>query len=206
MGSVIALRSPGIEDSGEALRIVGKGGKERIIPLRADILQALNEHHADLRVAVDKPVCPLPLIGVIGARPGHRDTPGGALSVNGMYDALKGLFAKAETLATHTAKADFHKASAHWLRHTFAHEVLAATEGDLATTKELLGHESINTTAIYVKAHMGQRQRAIRLLSGPCLSSMQEVPQPSDERQTATTPGSPLIRDSHGHLDNVATT
>jgi site-specific recombinase XerD len=39
--------------------------------------------------------------------------------------------------------------------------VLGATNQDLPVTQQLLGHKSIATTGIYVKADMGQRLRAV---------------------------------------------
>ena len=58
-------------------------------------------------------------------------------------------------------RADFERASCHWLRHTFAREVLRATGNDLAVTQQLLDHRSISTTGIYVKADMTQRIEAV---------------------------------------------
>lgn len=48
---------------------------------------------------------------------------------------------------------------------TFAHRVLNATQGDLAVTQLLLGHKSISTTGIYVKADLSQRLHAIQSLA-----------------------------------------
>lgn len=39
----------------------------------------------------------------------------------------------------------------HMFRHTYASRVYNSTEGDLIATKELLGHENIETTSIYAK-------------------------------------------------------
>ena len=62
---------------------------------------------------------------------------------------------------------NFAKASAHWLRHTFAHQVLAATDNDLAVVQQLLGHGTIQTTAIYVKANVERRTKAINAMASP---------------------------------------
>ena len=56
----------------------------------------------------------------------------------------------------------FERASLHWMRHTFAHQVLAATSNDLAVTQQLLGHSSIAVTSVYVKANMQQRIDAVK--------------------------------------------
>ena len=44
------------------------------------------------------------------------------------------------------------KVSAHTLRHTFATQYLQANPSSLVALSMLLGHDSINTTAIYTKA------------------------------------------------------
>lgn len=52
----------------------------------------------------------------------------------------------------------------HMLRHTFAHDFLAAG-GSLVVLSDLMGHESINTTAGYVTPSKAERQAAVDRLS-----------------------------------------
>lgn len=54
--------------------------------------------------------------------------------------------------------------STHWLRHTFAIEVLRANPNDLGMklAQQLLGHQSIETTAGYLKQDDSAKVRAIR--------------------------------------------
>ncbi|RYE42372.1 MAG: site-specific integrase [Hyphomicrobiales bacterium] len=54
----------------------------------------------------------------------------------------------------------FRRASTHWLRHTYAHHALREPGKDLTVVQQILGHRSITTTAIYVKADMEARKRA----------------------------------------------
>ena len=91
--------------------------------------------------------------------------PGSTLSTAGMYSVLKSFFTRVAKL--HAVHADFAKASAHWMRHTFAHQVLAATDNDLAVVQQLLGHSTIQTTAIYVKASVESRTKAINAMASP---------------------------------------
>ena len=53
---------------------------------------------------------------------------------------------------TRRAKINRIRVSAHTLRHTFANNYLKANPGNLVELAALLGHESLNTTAIYTKA------------------------------------------------------
>lgn len=52
----------------------------------------------------------------------------------------------------------------HKLRHTFATKLLRDGGVDLVTVKELLGHTSINTTAIYTKANKQDMEKAVEKL------------------------------------------
>ena len=56
--------------------------------------------------------------------------------------------------------APFMPASTHWLRHTYAHKMLEASGNDLTIVKEVLGHASVATTAIYTKADIKVRMEA----------------------------------------------
>jgi site-specific recombinase XerD len=56
------------------------------------------------------------------------------------------------------------KAYPHMLRHTFATKLLRESNIDLVTVKELLGHASINTTAIYTKANRNDMEKAVETL------------------------------------------
>lgn len=88
----------------------------------------------------------------------------GGLSAAAIYSILKRFFRKCSEMAGEPPEekdSPFKRASTHWLRHTFAHHVLKATGKDLTIAQSLLGHSSINTTAIYVKADMEARAAAV---------------------------------------------
>jgi site-specific recombinase XerD len=53
--------------------------------------------------------------------------------------------------------ANFEKASAHWLRHTFGLQAMIASDGDMASIQQILGHSDIATTGIYLKANLDSR-------------------------------------------------
>ncbi|MGA1276742.1 MAG: tyrosine-type recombinase/integrase, partial [Gemmobacter sp.] len=111
----------------EVLRIRGKGGRERPVP----VLPA-----ARAAVAAYARLCPHPILPegplFLGAR-------GRALNGRAVRGAMAGLRARLGLPAT---------ATPHALRHSFATHLLAAG-GDLRTIQELLGHASLSTTQVY---------------------------------------------------------
>lgn len=112
---------------GETLRIVGKGGKERIVPVIKPARDAL-ARYLDL--------CPFP---PEPASPLFRGARGGALSPRAVQK--------------HMAKVRMQlglpsSATPHAMRHSFATHLLNAG-GDLRAIQELLGHASLSTTQAY---------------------------------------------------------
>lgn len=111
----------------EMLRVVGKGGKERIVPLLAAAREAV-ERYADL--------CPYALTE---DAPLFRAVRGGALSprmAQALMQRLRGRLGLPSS------------ATPHALRHAFATHLLA-NGGDLRAIQDLLGHESLSTTQAY---------------------------------------------------------
>lgn len=111
------------------LRIRGKGGKERVVP----VLPAARAAVADY---VRR--CPYPLAGDRG-EPLFRGARGGALNPR--------LIARAVELARGALGLPA-TATPHALRHSFATHLLAAG-GDLRAIQDLLGHASLSTTQAY---------------------------------------------------------
>jgi integrase/recombinase XerC len=111
------------------LRIRGKGGKERIVPVLPVVADAVSLYLAECPY-VGKPDGPL----FVGAR-------GGPLSpriVQRALEKMRGVLGLPET------------ATPHALRHSFATHLLASG-GDLRTIQELLGHASLSTTQVYTE-------------------------------------------------------
>lgn len=111
---------------GDSLRITGKGGKQRIVPLLSAARAAV-AHYAAL--------CPFPA----DAGPLFRGARGGPLDARLVRKAMEGVRHRLGLPAS---------ATPHALRHSFATHLLAAG-GDLRTIQELLGHASLSTTQGY---------------------------------------------------------
>jgi integrase/recombinase XerC len=111
----------------EVLRVAGKGGKERIVPLLAAARDAV-ERYAEL--------CPYALTE---EAPLFRAARGGAMTPR-----------MAQTLMQHLRGRLGLPSSAtpHAMRHSFATHLLA-NGGDLRAIQDLLGHESLSTTQTY---------------------------------------------------------
>ncbi|HWA62605.1 MAG TPA: tyrosine recombinase XerC [Caulobacteraceae bacterium] len=112
---------------GPSLRITGKGGKTRVVP----VLPAV-------RAAVDAYLAELPFVLEPG-EPLFRAARGGPLSprhVQATVQRLRGRLGLSE------------RATPHALRHSFATHLLGAG-ADLRSIQELLGHASLSTTQKY---------------------------------------------------------
>lgn len=123
-----ALALTGAEAApGPSLRIRGKGGKERIVPVIPAAARALAEYVR---------LCPHMLRP---AEPLFRGARGGALNPRLVARAMEQARAGLGLPAT---------ATPHAMRHSFATHLLSAG-GDLRAIQELLGHASLSTTQAY---------------------------------------------------------
>ncbi len=111
----------------DKLRIVGKGDKERIVPVLPAARTAV-DHYLSL--------CP---VGIAKDDALFRGVRGGPLSAGQIQKAMARTRAQLGLPAT---------ATPHALRHSFATHLLEAG-GDLRSIQELLGHASLSTTQAY---------------------------------------------------------
>jgi integrase/recombinase XerC len=112
---------------GTSIRVRGKGGKERIVPVLPVVAEAIADY---IRLCPYAPGAEAPLF--LGAR-------GGPLNPRLIQRAMEQLRGALGLPAT---------ATPHALRHSFATHLLT-NGGDLRTIQELLGHASLATTQIY---------------------------------------------------------
>ena len=113
----------------DVLRIVGKGAKERVVPVIAMTIAAIERYRA---------LCPYPLDqhDIL-----FRGTMGGPLSPRIIQLAMERIRTQLKLSAS---------ATPHALRHSFATHLLSAG-ADLRQIQELLGHASLSTTQVYTE-------------------------------------------------------
>lgn len=114
------------------IRVFGKGGKERIVPLGGQAIRACQQYVEEVRPRfVAKQQSPVEALFV--------NMRGGRLTRQGCWKLLKG----------HALKAGIKlKLTPHILRHTFATHLIE-NGADLRAVQEMLGHADISTTQIY---------------------------------------------------------
>lgn len=109
------------------LRIVGKGGKERVVPVLPAAQRAVDDYLAQCPYSPD------------ANGPLFRGARGGALGARAVQQVMAQMRAQLGLPAS---------ATPHALRHSFATHLLSAG-GDLRAIQELLGHASLSTTQTY---------------------------------------------------------
>ncbi len=120
--------------AGPAMRITGKGNKERVVPLLPVVVDAISEY-------LD--ACP------------HVLEQKGPLFVGKRGKRLQPSQLQATMRAARRALGLPETATPHALRHSFATHLLAGG-GDLRTIQELLGHASLSTTQRYTAVDMAR--------------------------------------------------
>lgn len=129
VSEAVNLQINQINEQEGIINILGKGKKERIVPIRKEALKALKRYIREVRnehLVIDKKIVFL-------------DKKGKKMSRQAIYNIVKENAKKAEI------KKEIHP---HTLRHSFATHLLD-NGADLRVVQELLGHTKIGTTQIY---------------------------------------------------------
>lgn len=135
IAEALALDGGDIAEPGcRSIRVTGKGGKTRLVPLLPVTVEAVLEYRR---------LCPYDLHG---AAPLFRGARGGRLQPAIVQRAMRKLRPALNLPDT---------ATPHALRHSFATHLLGRG-GDLRTIQELLGHASLSTTQIYTAVDTAQ--------------------------------------------------
>ena len=144
VGELVSLRRKDVLLEEGTVRVLGKGRKERIVPVGEKALLALSKYLAE------------------GARAGTRDGEeewegaifrnlrGGALSARSVARILEKALERAG-IGRHL--------SPHGIRHSFATHLLESG-ADLRAIQEMLGHASLSTTQRYARVNVSHLVRA----------------------------------------------
>jgi integrase/recombinase XerC len=116
-----------------SIRIAGKGGKTRIIPVIEGVMQAIAEYSQ---------LCPFTVEPGEALFRGARGGPLNARLVQKKMAEMRGALGLPNS------------ATPHALRHAFATHILAGG-GDLRAIQDLLGHASLSTTQVYTEVDDG---------------------------------------------------
>jgi integrase/recombinase XerD len=159
VSELVGLRLNQVNLDARVVIVVGKGDKERIVPVGRAALRALKSYLVERQKAV---LAQSPADGrarrgaaVVAMRPTSAvfiTRLGRAMTRQGFFKALKGWAASDPRLAW---------ISPHTLRHCFATHLLEGG-ADLRAVQEMLGHADISTTQIYTHLSRGHLRKVHR--------------------------------------------
>ena len=133
---LIGLQEHNTDRTNNAIKVLGKGNKERIIPVSRELMNELKNYVEEKRA-------------LFGALPHHHlfvNVKGKKLDPKAVYNIAKKYLSMVTTI---------NKKSPHILRHSFATHLMN-NGAELNAVKELLGHSSLAATQIYT--HNGIEQ------------------------------------------------
>lgn len=125
LSELINLKQSQLDVYNRQIKVLGKGNKERIIPVSADLIKELTD------LIANSPGKEIPNVFVTEK--------GKPLNPRNVYSRVKTYLSAVTTLE---------KKSPHILRHTFATHLMN-NGADLNAVKELLGHSSLAATQVY---------------------------------------------------------
>jgi integrase/recombinase XerD len=138
VSEAVGLEKNGVDLDERAVRVLGKGDKQRVVPLGRQAAEALRRYLARGRPHLDRRRRPELFL----------NAKGGGLTRSGAFLILRRLgdIAGLEPGRVHP----------HLLRHSFATHLLEGG-ADLRSVQEMLGHADLSTTELYT--HVSDRRR-----------------------------------------------
>ncbi|MBR4475586.1 MAG: tyrosine recombinase XerC [Alphaproteobacteria bacterium] len=134
ISEALSLKNVDVRARPDVLRILGKGNKERIVPVLPAVYDAIEKY--------------------VAIRPfGNAPTDELFRSVRGLPMSPRMAEKVIEKIRNYLQLPDY--VTPHALRHTFATALLAGG-ADLRSLQELLGHASLSTTQLYTKVNMAE--------------------------------------------------
>lgn len=168
VSELVGLDVKDVNLSQSYVRCLGKGSKERIVPIGRQALESLHSYLEELKDDVQHAEKTAFAAGTKSTkaksmqqykqvvRPLFRDRAGNRLSRLVVWQVVKRLAKRAgveKTLSPHT------------LRHSFATHLIE-NGADLRSVQELLGHANIVTTQLYTHVSRGHLRKAYNLAQG----------------------------------------
>jgi integrase/recombinase XerD len=138
VSEAVGLEKGGVDLDDRFVRTIGKGGKERVVPIGRQAAEAVRRYLAHGRPHLDRRHRPELFL----------NAQGGALTRAGAFLILRKLAAKAGL--------EPERVHPHLLRHSFATHLLEGG-ADLRSVQEMLGHADLATTELYT--HVSDRRR-----------------------------------------------
>jgi integrase/recombinase XerC len=146
IGELVGLKLTDINFSGGWLRVMGKGSRERVVPLSSQANAALQKY----------------LIKSRDNRQGHQDQAQGAVFLNLKGGRLTDRAVR-DIVHKYCQKAGTRQVlSPHGFRHSFATHLLD-NGADLRVVQELLGHQKISSTQVYTHVSKAKLSRVYHL-------------------------------------------
>ncbi|MGH3009653.1 MAG: tyrosine recombinase [Gaiellaceae bacterium] len=138
VSEAVSLDRQAVDLENKLVRCIGKGNKERVVPIGREAVDSLRRYLAHGRPHLDKRHRPDLFLNARG----------GALTRAGVFLILRKLAAKAGL--------EPDRVHPHLLRHSFATHLLEGG-ADLRAVQEMLGHADLATTELYT--HVSDRRR-----------------------------------------------
>ncbi len=137
---LISLTISSIDFSNNVIRIIGKGNKERIVPMSIQLLQKIKDYLKEREANFGMITGTSYLFLTASGEPLYRRL---------VYRIVKKYIDKVSTVT---------KRSPHVIRHTFATHMLNHG-ADMSAIKSILGHSSLASTQVYVHTSMEQLKK-----------------------------------------------
>jgi integrase/recombinase XerD len=138
VSEAVGLDKAGVDLEQRIVRCIGKGGKERVVPVGRHAVEALRRYLAHGRPYLDRRHRPELFL----------NAQGGGLTRAGAFLILRRLAGRAGL--------EPERVHPHLLRHSFATHLLEGG-ADLRSVQEMLGHADLGTTELYT--HVSDRRR-----------------------------------------------
>jgi integrase/recombinase XerC len=140
VGELCGLDVGDLDGERRTVRVLGKGAKERVVPVGSPAVAAVRTW-----LAAGRPVL---VLAADAARPGAGDGAGSALFLGARGGRIDQRAARRVVHARIAAAGSVPDTGPHGLRHTAATHLLEGG-ADLRSVQEILGHSSLATTQIY---------------------------------------------------------